>query len=323
MYIDVFNGDADGICALHQLRLADPRPDARLVTGVKRDIHLLQQLTGIRNANITVLDVSLDSNRESLVSLLEADCEILYVDHHFSGEIPDFQNLKTHIDSNPETCTSLIVNRLLGGKNNAWAVVGAFGDNLHQSAYQTAKTLSLSDSSVAELKELGELLNYNGYGLSVADLFFSPQDLYRAVVPFPDPLAFLEHSRILPELRNGFHNDMDQALTYKPVRETEIGRIFELPPEPWARRVSGVFGNLKAQDEPGLAHGLLTRNPDGTYRVNVRSPLINKQGADTLCRAFATGGGRGAAAGINSLPPEQLDIFFKTFEEIYSALLNK
>ena len=58
MYIDVFNGDADGICALHQLRLVDPRPDARLVTGVKRDIHLLQKLAGIRKAQITVLDVS-------------------------------------------------------------------------------------------------------------------------------------------------------------------------------------------------------------------------------------------------------------------------
>ncbi|RUM38930.1 MAG: acetyltransferase, partial [Desulfobulbus sp.] len=39
---DVFNGDADGICALHQLRLHDPRPDAHLVTGVKRDICLLE-----------------------------------------------------------------------------------------------------------------------------------------------------------------------------------------------------------------------------------------------------------------------------------------
>ncbi len=319
MYIDVFNGDADGICALHQLRLAEPRPEARLVTGVKRDISLLQQLSGISNAQITVLDVSLDSNRESLVSLLEADCDILYIDHHFSGEIPDFQNLKTHIDSNPETCTSLIVNHILAGKYSIWAVVGAFGDNLHQSAYQAAAALSLPDSTVARLKELGELLNYNSYGLSVADLFFSPQDLYRAVSLFPDPLSFLEHSSLLPKLKNGFHDDMQQAATYEPVRETETGRIFELPPEPWARRVSGVFSNLKAQEKPSMAHGLLTRNQDASYRVNIRAPLINKQGADTLCRIFATGGGRAAAAGINSLPPEQLDIFFKTFEEVFGT----
>ena len=41
--IDVFNGDADGICALLQLRKAEPR-DATLVTGVKRDINLLAKV---------------------------------------------------------------------------------------------------------------------------------------------------------------------------------------------------------------------------------------------------------------------------------------
>ena len=32
-FYDIFNGDADGICALHQLRLAEARA-ARLVYGV-------------------------------------------------------------------------------------------------------------------------------------------------------------------------------------------------------------------------------------------------------------------------------------------------
>ena len=317
MYIDVFNGDADGICALHQLRLADPRPDARLLTGVKRDIQLLKQLAGTSNAQITVLDVSLDSNREELVSLLDDGCEILYVDHHFSGDIPDSPNLRAHIDANPETCTSLIVNHMLDGEFGAWAVAGAFGDNLHKSAYQAAAALSLPDSTTSKLKKLGELFNYNGYGLSVKDLHFPPQDLYRAVRSFSDPLDFFENSSNLLKLRNGFQDDMQLAATYKPVRETEIGRIFELPSETWARRVSGVFSNLKAQEEPDLAHGLLTRNPDGTIRVNIRAPLNNKKGADILCRAFPTGGGRAAAAGINFLPPEQLVLFFKTFEEVF------
>jgi hypothetical protein len=31
---DVFNGDADGICALHMLRMVTPR-DAELVTGIQ------------------------------------------------------------------------------------------------------------------------------------------------------------------------------------------------------------------------------------------------------------------------------------------------
>ena len=40
--IDVFNGDADGLCALRQLRLAEPAA-SELVTGVKRDIALLER----------------------------------------------------------------------------------------------------------------------------------------------------------------------------------------------------------------------------------------------------------------------------------------
>ena len=36
---DVFNGDADGLCALHQLRLAAPR-EATLVTGVNASIRV-------------------------------------------------------------------------------------------------------------------------------------------------------------------------------------------------------------------------------------------------------------------------------------------
>ena len=319
MYFDVFNGDADGICALHQLRLAEPHPEARLVTGVKRDVRLLQKLAGTRDAHITALDISLDSNRDALLQLLEADCRVFYVDHHFSGAIPDSAYLTAHIDPDPDICTSLIVDRLLAGKYRAWAVAGAFGDNLHDSARRTAAKLSLDDSAVAQLQELGELLNYNGYGFSVADLFFPPEDLYKAVEPFADPFDFLTQSTVLTRLRQGFRDDMDSALQYEPVRTTSAGRIFELPPEPWARRVSGVFSNLKAQEEPDMAHGLLILNPDNTYRINIRAPLRNKEGADTLCRFFPTGGGRAAAAGINSLPPDELEAFFRRFDEVFGG----
>ena len=48
MQIDVFNGDADGICALVQLRLAQPA-QSKLVTGVKRDIQLLEHLSVQKN----------------------------------------------------------------------------------------------------------------------------------------------------------------------------------------------------------------------------------------------------------------------------------
>ena len=74
-FFDVFNGDADGICALHQLRLAQPR-DAVLVTGVKRDTALLQRIAAAPGDHITVLDIPLDRNRGTLLALDDISFEI-------------------------------------------------------------------------------------------------------------------------------------------------------------------------------------------------------------------------------------------------------
>lgn len=78
---DVFNGDADGICALHQLRLAKPI-QSTLITGVKRDIALLERVEAKSGDQITVLDVSLDKNHTALEKLLQQGAEVLYFDHH-------------------------------------------------------------------------------------------------------------------------------------------------------------------------------------------------------------------------------------------------
>ncbi len=319
-YYDVFNGDADGICALHQLRLAEPR-DSLLITGVKRDIGLLARLAGdpdISRSRITVLDISLDKNRQALDTLLRRGNKVHYIDHHFAGEIPDSELLTTHIDSDAEICTGLIVDRLLAGRFRAWAVVAAFGDNLHGSARSAAAFLSLNGEDMAKLREIGELLNYNGYGRKPEDLYFSPAALYEAVRPFSDPLDFYRQSEVLARLRRGFNHDMELAGNTPALRESSVGRIYKFPAATWPRRVAGVFANEKAREAEDKAHALLVDNGDGSFMVSVRAPLNRKQGAVDLCRRFPTGGGRAAAAGINRLPLEQLDEFFDTFEEIFS-----
>ncbi len=63
-YFDVFNGDADGICALTQWRLANPVEQAIRITGVKRDIALLSRVEAESGDDVTVLDISLDRYRE-------------------------------------------------------------------------------------------------------------------------------------------------------------------------------------------------------------------------------------------------------------------
>ncbi len=317
-YIDVFNGDADGICALHQLRLRQPRSDAQLVSGVKRDINLLHQLTDVSNAQITVLDISLESNRADLETILSRDNTVFYVDHHYAGDIPASSYLTAHIDPEPLTCTSLIVNALLQGKYTKWAIVGAFGDNLDETALQLTKGAGLSRKEIEQLRETGILLNYNGYGATVDDLFFPPTELYCQVQPYTDPLVFYNDSSALLTLRNGYQEDMEKAASHNPIHQNASGRVYQMPAEPWARRVAGVYSNTLARQEPGLAHGLLSANDDGSLRISVRAPLNNRTGADALCRQFPTGGGRAAAAGINALPAEQLDAFIKAFSLQFS-----
>ncbi len=65
MNFDIFNGDADGICALQQLRLSNPRTST-LVTGIKRDINLFANITAGQGDEITSLDISFDKNRQGV-----------------------------------------------------------------------------------------------------------------------------------------------------------------------------------------------------------------------------------------------------------------
>lgn len=312
-WIDVFNGDADGICALQQLRLQTPQPDARLVTGVKRDIDLLGQLDGVTNSRLTVLDISLDRNREPLQQLLLDNNQVFYADYHFSGEIPASPLLEVHIDPSPTVCTSLIIDRLLEGAFRAWAIVGAFGDNLDEVAHALAGTLCLDAGQRETLKEIGTLLNYNGYGLTVDDLLIHPADLFREVNQFADPFLLHHTSPLVHRLRKGYEEDMVEIARLKPASTHGGGRIFLLPEAAWARRVVGILANRLSREQPDQAHAVLLPRPDNTYLVSVRAPLTTRQGADTLCRQFATGGGRAAAAGINQLPEQQLDWFVETF----------
>ncbi len=318
---DIFNGDADGICALHQLRLAEPRPDAQLITGVKRDIQLLSRLRDRARSGdeITVLDVSMSSNMADLQELLVRGCRVFYADHHFSGDIPDSSGLTALIDASPEVCTSLIIDRLLDGRYRAWAVTAAFGDNLHDAARKAANTLNLSENDLDVLRELGELLNYNGYGATVSDLHFDPKDLFVALHQFADPFTFFYESPHLGKLRDGFRFDMENARCQQAVDENSAGRIYRFPAEPWSKRVAGVFINERAREQPSKAHALLVDNGEGTIMVSVRAPLNNKQGADKLCLAFPTGGGRQGAAGINVLPVAGIELFIAKFIEVFSS----
>ena len=312
-HYDVFNGDADGLCALQQLRLHQPIEGAVLVTGVKRDIALLDRVNAGAGDTITVLDISLDKNREALKRLLDAGTRIDYFDHHFAGEIPQHPQLTPHIDTSAETCTSLLVNAFLGGAYLGWAVTGAFGDNFHDAARHAAAPMGLSEEQLDVLCELGTCLNYNGYGSTLEDLFFPPQELAQLLRPYTDPFAFVASEPAYQTLRQGYANDMAMASRLNPEIEEDRIALFILPDEAWTRRVSGVFGNELARKHPHRAHAILTLLDDGAFRVSIRAPLATRSGADELCREFPTGGGRAAAAGINHLEANEFEHFVERF----------
>ena len=311
---DVFNGDADGICALQQLRLQYPR-QAQRISGLKRDIALLQQVDAAAGDEITVLDVSLDKNRDALVDALARGANVFYADHHYAGDIPDSELLDCHIDVAAETCTSLIINELLDNAQARWAVAGAYGDNFDQPARELGTSLGLRENDLAKLQQLGICLNYNGYGFGLEDLLFHPVDLFALVHPFADPADFIADEPAYADLLSQYQDDLSRAKNSHADSESTAGAVYMLPNEGWARRIVGVMGNELAKQYPDRAHALLVDMGDGHHRVSVRAPYNRKDGADELCRQFPSGGGRKAAAGINALAKDSLPKFIDKFND--------
>jgi hypothetical protein len=309
---DVFNGDADGLCALQQLRLADPA-DSVLVCGPKRDIELLARVDAQRGDRVTVLDISLDRNRIPLQNLLARGVQVRYFDHHYAGAIPSDPLLEAHIETGADVCTSILVDRHLGGRWRRWAVVAAFGDNLAAQATELARTLALEPAALAALRELGEALNYNAYGETEADLMIAPARLFERMRGFADPLRFAAEDPIARQLAAARTTDLEAARAVAPLHMAEQAAVFVLPDAAWSRRVLGAIANEIAASTPGQAHAVLV--PDGRqgYAVSVRAPLAHPAGADAFCREFPTGGGRKGAAGIDHLPESELTRFIARF----------
>lgn len=317
-YIDVFNGDADGICALVQLRLADPK-SSELVTGIKRNINLLANVHAESDTHITVLDISFEKNVQDVTRLLELGAKIEYFDHHQTGTLIKHDNLTTHIDLDANVCTSLIVDKLLEGKYRAWAITAAFGDNLFAAATSLGSNSGFTEIELDTMKTLGILLNYNGYGANTNDLFFHPAALFEKLRVFETPFDFLaEDKETYNTLAEGYAHDMEQANKAPVLKETKTTAVIQLPNEAWARRVSGVFSNDLANNYPDRAHAILTKKDDGGFIISVRAPLNRKHGADELVSQFPTGGGRKAAAGINHLPEDNLPLFIAAFEKAFA-----
>jgi hypothetical protein len=315
-HFDVFNGDADGLCALQQLRLAMPR-EARLVTGVKRDNALLARVPAGAGDSITVLDIALVHNLRALTALLDKGVTVEYFDHHHAPDIPAHPRLRAVIDTSPGVCTSALVDTYLGGAHTAWAVVGAFGDNQRDTAMRLAARLGLDREQQEVLRRLGECLNYNSYGDTEDDLMYRPGELYQLLHPYADPFEFMRSEEVYPCLERQRSQDMNNALAIHAELDSDTAAVYVLPDDAWARRVVGSLANRLFAANAAKAYAVLVPNAQGSFTVSLRAPATAAGGADAFARRYG-GDGRRAAAGINDLPRAAQGRFQKDFMDYFS-----
>jgi hypothetical protein len=304
---DVCNGDADGLCAVLQWRAAHPA-QAALVTGLKREIALLQQVPAEAGDELLVCDLSMQRNLAALEQLLQRGVRVRYVDHHKVDRVPQHAGLQALVDTDARVCTSLLMDRLLDGRFRPWALVGAYGDNLTGVADALATAMGLDAAAREALRRLGEAINYNAYGDEPTDQHIAPQQLYARLARFAHPLDAWRQDAIGSELDALRRTDLQQALSQPRQAAGEAAQVVLLPDAPWSRRVIGGLANELATADPQRAQAVLKAHPQGGYVVSLRAPLSAPAGADGFCRRFG-GGGRAGAAGIDRLPQQDLQRF--------------
>jgi hypothetical protein len=249
---------------------------------------------------------------------LERGARVRYFDHHFAGEPVIHGNLEAVLDASPRLCTSVLVDRHLGGRFRIWAVVGAFGDNLDEVAIGLGGSLALAASELEQLRELGRSLNYNAYGESETDLLVNPADLYALLARYADPRDFIAGERIFADLQAARHSDLEAAIETPPRWSGERAAAYVLADRPSSRRVLGTFANHLARVEGDRAFAVMAPSTGGGYAVSVRVPAERSLSADAFCRGFPSGGGRREAAGIEHLPERCVEDFMARFRGAYA-----
>lgn len=321
MDYDIFNGDADGILSLVQWRLAYPN-QSELITGVKRDINLMERVPldkVTKSSNILVFDISLEKNVTALNKVLELDANVVYIDHHRPGSIPNKPNLSAHIDVSADTCTALIVDNILDKKFHTWAIAAAYGDNLITVADDLAQKAGLNSEQARLLNELGMLINYNGYGAVTEDLVYHPAELFKILVEQPDPFEIINQpDSPYHKLKAVYESDFEKAKSADVIHQSQACFVVLLKDQAWSRRISGTFGNHLANENPNRAHIVVTEIDNDNFLVSLRAPLSKRFGAGDICSQFETGGGRAGAGGINRLARSQLNRFIKVVESFYT-----
>lgn len=309
--VDVCNGDADGLCSILQWRMHEPK-EATMLALLDCDTSLVGRVHTRPGDEFLMCDIPMEPNRSTLLQLLAGGARVQYFNHQVTEEIPWHPLLQTTVDFSRDACTSLIVDRLLGGKYRGWAVVGAYGKHLTHVADKLAMDMGLVADVRAQLRELGELISYNALVPHEDDACIAPARLYEHLSRYPSPTDFLRSEPIISELDSVRRDDLYRATELTPYWQDAYACVYVLPDAPWAHRVAGGLDKAIAAREPTRAHAFLCPAGDTHFRVTVhaaRNTSVGSFGVDDA----EMGSVRPRAWVIHHLPHDEIDHFIRAF----------
>ena len=130
------------------------------------------------------------------------------------------------------------MDRHLDGTQHAWAIVGAFGDNLIEVAGQLAAKAGMAAEEALLLRKMGQYINYKAYGEPISDLHYAPAEIALRMMPYRSPFEFVQCEDIFVHLQTGFTADLRRAQAVQPLHASSTVAVYLMPDEPWARRAS-------------------------------------------------------------------------------------
>ncbi|HIH14573.1 MAG TPA: hypothetical protein HA224_04970 [Nanoarchaeota archaeon] len=295
----ITHGDADGLTAAYQVIMR--RCPYEVHTAGKRQVDLVNIVASEipKGADVVILDLSSKTNAHGLETLLANGAKVEWIDHH-----TQVTNLETkvnalgikvnaRINEDKDYCTSLIVNELTKEKYVDWAIAGAFGDNKRKKAKELAKKHGISADYLAQLQEVGRLLNYNSFAIAV-----NPNEVLAEMLNHKSPKTFA-CSEVFKKIKQQYAVDRTALAKVNPVYDSGRIVIYQLPDIPSSTAMLGDIANEKQAGDRSKMYFVIAPDGEvpGKFVMSIRTsgnPL-----ASDIAKLFEKGGGRADAAGAS------------------------
>jgi hypothetical protein len=309
--VDICIGDANGLCSLLQWRLHQPKQSSTLAL-LGRESRLDGLIQASPGDDVLLCDIPMQANRSTLMQLLDSGAQIQYLSHQIGEESLWHPQLQYIEDAPQDSCTSLMVDRILDGKYRQWALVGAYGKRCNASADKLASSVGLPAHERARLRELGELINYNACSVDGQNACIPPVDLYSLMSGYQQAMDFLQSESVASELESVRREDLERAEQIAPYWQDAHASVYVLPDTPWAHRVAGGLGTHLSANEPTRAHAFLRPAANGCFMTRVHAARNNPNGGLTFTDAQADDDCQRAWV-IEHLPDQEIDHFISAF----------